>query len=79
MALPNGELWPFCVVMAKAEKEGTPMCVLRLISRFDPIMVPPIHKRVPGRDPQCRSHPYQADAERTESPDRISPISARLG
>ena len=71
MALPNGDLWPFCMVIAKAdlrfkrhayqadaeaeakrlaEKEGTPMCVLRLISRFDPMV--PIHKRVPGREPQ---------------------------
>ena len=71
MALPNGDLWPFCVVMAKsdprlkrhahqvdaeaeakrlAQKEGTPMCVLRLIARFDPI-VTPIQKRVPGHVP----------------------------
>ena len=71
MALPDGNLWPFCVVIAKsdarlrrysyrddaeaeaerlAQKEGAPMCVFRLISRFDPI-VTPVHKQLPGPEP----------------------------
>lgn len=75
MALENGELWPFYVVLAKndkrlirhaylaqaemeaarlAEKEQSPICVLRLVSRFEP-QKSPIIKRLPGASPMVET------------------------